>query len=150
MSSRNTFRIHSSQPPADGSLPNLVPSSGLLPSNQIPNPESCSAKAQALNSIFHTAAAGSAVSAAPQGSGVICGIKVCSRMHTCSVLVRAGFGALTPLPAFPSVLSQSPPSVPGKSWSSSLAQWLPLSQMALLLEFAKYLRKVSCLLIYPG
>jgi hypothetical protein len=39
---------------------------------------------------------------------------------------------------------------PVKSQSSDLAQWPPQSQMALLLEFAKYLKKVRCLLIYPG
>lgn len=75
MSSLNIFRVHSSHPPADPPLPNLFPFL-VLPSNQIPSPESCAAKAESLNSNFHAAAAGSAISAAPQGSGVICRIKV--------------------------------------------------------------------------
>lgn len=81
----------------------LMFSPNLVPSNQIPSPEPCAAKAESLNSVLHAAAVGSAGSAAPQGSGVICGIKVCCRLHTCSVLVWAGIGLQVPLPSFSSV-----------------------------------------------
>lgn len=94
--------------------PNLVPSLVLLPSSQILSPESCAAKTKSLNSNFHAAAAGSAISAAPQGSGVICGIKV-SYSQAAHVLCVSesryqGFGS--PFLPFQVLVSLPFPSVP--------------------------------------
>lgn len=61
-----------------------------------------------------------------------------------AVLVRAGIGLLVPLPPFPSSSFSVLFFSPSEAWSLDLAQWPPQSQMVQLLEFAKYLRKVSC------